>query len=168
MKRKFNNLNELFEFIKDNMEDIMKNDVAEAVKDEEQRQISRVVYDVYTPNNGEPYEYVRRKWKDNSGGLADREVIVATIGKTKDGVILSVINTARGSDQEDLYLAPLVEYGHDNGYGEYQYPYNRDNTAWKFLQSRPFTEETIKALKRSGLHVEVMKQELNRRGIKTK
>lgn len=160
MGKTFKSLNDLFKYIEKNVTEIMEKDVAQAVKDEQQRQINDLVYEAY-----EPYVYQRRMW--SNGGLGDEEVMVATIGKTADGVVLSVVNLARGSNQEHLYIAPLVEYGHDNGHGKYQHPYNRDNTAWKFLRSRPFTEATIDALKKSGLHIEVMKQELNRRGIKT-
>lgn len=162
MSKEFKDLNSLFKYIEKNVVEIMKSEVSEAVKDEQQRQINEIVYKAYSP-----FVYERRNWYEGDGGLADREVMVAEVGKTKDGIVLSVINLAKGQDQEHLYIAPLVEYGHDNGHGEYQYPYNRDNTEWKFLQARPFTKETIDALKRSGLHVEVLKQELNRRGIKT-
>lgn len=160
LTKKFKNLNQLFSHINKNIKEIMETDIVEAVKDEQQRQIETEVYGKY-----EPFEYERRRW---NGGLQDRDNMVATpIKKTKDGYIISVVNLTKGDGNESLYLAPLIEYGHGKGYGEYDYPYNRDNTAWKFLRARPFTQATVDALKKSGLLTEVMKQELNRRGIET-
>lgn len=164
-KNSFKDLKSLFSYIEKNIESIMANEVSEAVKDEMQRQVFDVVYQAY-PEPKYPIEYERRGWKEGSGGLADREVMEATVIKGRDGITLSVVNMARGSDNEQLLLAPLVEYG-DGVYGYYDYPYNQDNTAWKFLSPRPFIEATRESLKESGLHAEVLKQELNKKGIKT-
>lgn len=137
-----------------------KGAIAEAVRDEQQRQIEYEVYSAYTP-----IMYDRRR--DSKGGLQDRDNMVATIGKTDDGVLLSIVNRAKGKD-EDIYLAPLVEYGDGYEGVHYEYPkYDRDPDKWTYLKSRPFTGATIDSLRRSGLLTEVMKQELNRRGIKT-
>lgn len=155
----FNSLNELFAHIKQQLADTMNDEVAHVVKFEEQRQIERVVYDAYP----EPYVYERRMYND--GGLQDIEMMVSEIQKTSDGVILSVVNMAKGQDQEDLYIAPLVEYGHNSGHGSYQYTYNRSHDSWRYLQSRPFTEATVEALSRSGKHVQALKEGMKKRGI---
>lgn len=136
----------------------MKDEVASEVRFEEQRQIQKHVYEAY-----DPFVYDRRGFSSN--GLQDLDMIVAVTEVRKDSVVLSVINMAKGKEEDDLYLAPLIEYGHNKGYGEYDYPYNRDHTAWKFLRSRPFTAETVEALKKSGKHAMALKAGLIRRGI---
>lgn len=157
----FNNLKGLLKHVSKQVEASLKDEVADTVRFEEQKQIENVVYDSY------PYPYVYERRRFNDGGLQDIDVMVAEIQRIPDGVVLSIVNLAKGQDQEDLYLAPLVEYGHDNGHGYYQYPYNQDDTAWKFLQSRPFTAATIEALQRSKKHVKSLKEGLKKRGIKS-
>lgn len=157
----FKNLNQLFKHVQKQLESAMNDEVADAVRHEQQKQIQKEVYDEYPY----PYYYERRRFTDD--GLQDIDVMVSEIKTTSNGVILSVVNLAKGQNQEHLYLAPLIEYGHSNGYGEYQYPYNRDSTAWKFLQPRPFTRATIEALERSGVHIRALKEGLKARGIDT-
>lgn len=136
-------------------------DVAEIVKSIEQDMIEDLVYDVY-----EPYEYQRRG--NSNGGLQDKSMMISPIKQVGNHIILSVINTAKGQNEEDLYLAPLIEYGHNNGYGEYQYRFNRDNSSWKYLTSRAFTQATIDALRRSGIHVKTLKNGLIKLGLNVK
>jgi hypothetical protein len=155
----FKGRNELYKYIQDKVVETMKDEVADAVRFEEQKQIEKVVYEAYE----QPYVYERRKF--NNGGLQDTEMMVAVVEKQGNSVVLSVINMAKGADQEDLYIAPLIEYGDNAGYGEYQFKYNRDHTSWKYLQSRPFTQETIKALQRSGVHIQALKEGLEKRGF---
>lgn len=156
----FNNLNDLFKHLQKKVTDTMNDEVAYIVKFEEQRQIEDSVYSVYP----QPYVYERRRFND--GGLQDIEMMVSTVSIQGNNVVLSVVNEARGKDQEDLYLAPLVEYGDNTGHGEYQYKYNRDMTSWQYLQSRPFTSNTIEALRRSGAHIKAFKDGMRSRGIR--
>lgn len=154
----FKDLKSLFKYIEKMAEQTLVDEVADTVRFEEQRQIEDIVYKAYTP-----FEYERRRYENE--GLQDPEMMIAEIGKTAEGVVLSVINIAKGQDQEDLYIAPLVEYGDNEGYGEYQYKYNRNQTSWKYRKSRPFTRATIEALKRSGKHVESFIEGMRARGI---
>jgi len=57
----------------------------------------------------------------------------------------------------------LIEYGHGNG-GYYQYPFNRDDTAWQFLRPRPFYRHTVEAL-RGGRYKTLLANGLRSRGI---
>jgi hypothetical protein len=161
MVKQFKDISSLLSHIQKQVNSTMKNEVASEVQFEEQRQIQKHVYESY-----DPFVYDRRGF--SNGGLQDIDMIVAVTEIRKDSVVLSVVNMATGKDDENLYLAPLIEHGHDIGFGEYEYPYNRDHTAWKFLQSRPFTAETIEALKKSGKHVKALRDGLIRRGINVK
>jgi len=161
----FKNLNELFKYINKNIKETLNDEVADSVRFEEQKQIEKVVYEPYQPN-----AYKRRRYSDD--GLQDVDMMVAVVEQRGNEVILSVVNMAKGQDQEDLYIAPLIEYGdpsmsnvNHGQYGEYQYKYNRDRSSWRYLQSRPFTAETIAALKRSGVHIEAFKEGMMKRGI---
>lgn len=155
----FKDINSLLKYIQKQMNATMKEEVAQEVKFEEQRQIQKIVYEAY-PN---PYAYDRRMYDD--GGLQDLDMMVAVTEVRKNEVILSVVNMAKGQDEEDLYIAPLIEYGDGEGHGEYQYKFNRDHSSWRYLQSRPFTAETIDALRRSGKHIKAFKDGMRKRGI---
>lgn len=57
----------------------------------------------------------------------------------------------------------LIEYGHGEG-GFYEYPFNSDDTAWKFLQPRPFYRHTVEQLA-NGRFKELVAQGLREHGI---
>ena len=59
----------------------------------------------------------------------------------------------------------LIEYGQggvDDDY--YEYPYNRDDTAWKFLNPRPFYRHTIETLE-DGRFKELCKKAFKKCGL---
>lgn len=60
----------------------------------------------------------------------------------------------------------LIEYGHGEG-GYYEYPYNRDDTAWKFLNPRPFYRHTVEKLQ-DGRFKELLKDALKEYGLNVK
>nr|WP_156736263.1 hypothetical protein [Mycobacterium sp. E3298] len=153
----FNNLNDLFKHIQSNIVDTLNDEVATEVKFEEQKQIEQVVYEAYL----HPFQYERRTYTE--GGLQDIDMMVAVVEVKGNECVLSVVNMAKGQN-EDIYIAPLIEYG-DGVYGEYQYKYNRDNTSWKYLRSRPFTQATIDALLASGKHIKGFKEGMKKRGF---
>ena len=105
--------------------DVLKNEVAEKIKDIEQETIQEEVYDVYNIVDGnwqEPFMYERRY--DKKGGLQSRDSMKAEL--SPDNTTLTITNIAKGQDDSNLYIAPLVEYG-DKVYGEYDYKKNRTN-----------------------------------------
>ncbi len=139
-------------------------DVSEAIKDEQQNQIEKVVYRGYIPGSpdGEPWEYERRR---EDGGLADRDNMIENIIYTANGVELLVKNITKGSD-DNFEIADLVEYGDGHNGKYYSFKYNRDDTSWKYLSPRPFTKYTTMALERSRRHVEALRDGLRAQGIK--
>lgn len=157
----FKDLKSLFKHIEKNVAESMKDEVAETVKEVEQEAIENVVYDAYSGEH--PWVYERRK---DDGGLSDKENMHEVVTVVNGNVILSITNMTTGSQEPDLYIAPLVEFGDNAGYGEYQYKFNRDNTAYQYLQPRPFTEATIENLRESGVHVIALKDSLKRKGFK--
>ena len=152
------NFKELEKQLNEVLRDVMTKEVAEKVKDVQQEELENEVYSSY-----QPYEYERRR---DNGGLQDRDNMIATITNYGGGLQLSVKNITKG-DQDDYEIAGLIEYGHEGGHGDYSYPFNRDNTAWKFLRPRPFIEESRKTLMKHGEHIDAMEKGLNKRGIKT-
>ncbi|WP_405101413.1 hypothetical protein [Oceanobacillus sp. FSL H7-0719] len=158
---KFNKLSDLFNHLQKNViPDIMGKEVYEVVVEEESKNVEKYVYDEYSPA-----AYERR---GRNRGLANprnhtRTFVYSGVGQVK----MLVENTTKGKDQTGLDLAKLVEYGHGNGYGEYQFPYSSYGEP-TFLNPRRFTYYTILELKQSLRHVEAFKRGLARHNIKVK
>lgn len=160
----FKNLKELEKHLNQKIKKAMENEVAEKVRDVQQQKIDKEVYAAYNIVDGshqEPYKYERRR---DDGGLRDRRNMVATVTESNGKIELSVENVAEGKDQINIDLAGLIEYGAGR-YGYYQYPYNRDDTAWQFMQPRPFIRETRNELASTNQHVEALKKGLQKQGI---
>lgn len=152
------NLNELAKQLEKYVQSALKNEVTEKVKDVMQDKVQSEVYDAYTSYSDHPDAYVRRKEND---GLMDRDNMIGTV----NGNTLSVENVTRLSDT-GYYEAGLIEYGHDNGYGEYDYN-PAENSVGDFRQPRPFLEETRIELA-NGKAKESLKKGLKRQGINVK
>lgn len=161
----FKNLTELEKYVQSLIKESLVQDVAEVVKEAEQLAIEGIVYKGYRPNSPdrEPWVYERRGM---NGGLQDKKNMVVDV--SDDGESISVTNKTRGKDDPSVNVAGLVEYGHQGGYGEYDFDRNRDSTAWQYLRPRPFTEETIKILEQTEYHVEALKKGMKRKGIDIK
>lgn len=160
----FNNPNELFKYLQNEIADSLKNEVTEIVKEVEQEAIQEQVYDRYNIVGGrrkDPYVYQRRM---GHGGLSDPNNMVQVVQIVGDEVVLEVTNITKGQQDSNLYVADLVEYGDGSG-GEYDFKNNRDGTAYQYLNPRPFTEETIKRLEASGVHVNALRNSLKRKGF---
>lgn len=137
---KFNNLNDLFKKIENDIQDTMMNEVAETVKDEMQTAIQRTVYDAYTPK-----QYSRRL---SDGGMLDSK----NIQTMSDGHTLTVKNIAPlDNGRTDYALDDIVV----NGMGYMPYP-------------RDFYSECAEQLKTSEKHVEALKQGLKKKGYGVK
>lgn len=159
----FYNLNNLSKFLNGKIADAMKTDVAETVRNVEQKNIDDTVYSGYRPStsDGEPWRYERRR---DNGGLRDRKNMVADVQVTSDGVKLLVENITTGS-QDNFRIDDLVEYGDGTNGKEYGYKRNRDGTADQYLRGRPFTRNTIEELERTGEHVDALINGLRKNGI---
>ena len=140
---------------------VLRNDVANAVRAEEIDAINKVVYGSYSP-----YVYQRR---ESSGGLSDPTNIRAVV----DAEGLHIWNNTpanpggvrdTGRVTTSKYLALLVERGNDRGGGLYDFP--SKNSA--FMDARPFTQTTVDELKKNGKHVAALKSGLKNLGIEIK
>jgi hypothetical protein len=160
----FKSLTELNKYLQKQIKDALNNEVSEVVKSEEQKKVKTEVYDKYNVVKGEqkePYKYKRR---GSSGGLSDKRNMKHKVKNVRNGAELSVENRTKGQD-ENIYIADLVEGG-DGSFGlDYDYKSNRDGTANQYLQARPFQQRTVEALEQSGEHVEAMKKGLIRNGL---
>ena len=131
--------------------------------------VEREVYAKYTPNNGEPWVYQRRK-KD--GGLADKNNMVHEVAQIGDKAKMQILNLTPFNENYnfDNYrpgdtLANLVEGG-DKKYGaEYTFKTNRSGDAYKYLGARPFQQETVKELERNGDHLDALALDLMMKGL---
>lgn len=164
------NLTELSKIIKGMTKTVMVHEVADAIRTIEQHVIDREVYDAYNNSaNGykEPYRYDRRRDND---GLRDRENMESSIIESGNTISMSIENMAKGAMDSGLLIAPLIEYGDKAGYGEYDYKTNRDepDTAWQYLQPRPFTEKTTEMVNTGNYHVNAMKKGLTSLGLTVK
>ncbi len=134
-------------------------DVKTAVMIEEMGTINEVVYKAYK----RPVMYERR---GSMGGLADFHNIEHTV---KDGT-LHVFNTAEPNPggvvnvervTTGKYLDMLIEYGDGGPGGFYDFP----KRGAAYMRPRPFTQKTIEHLKEDKLHVNALRQGLQRRGV---
>lgn len=155
----FKNMKELAAYLNKQIAFVMEDEVAEKVKDVQQRNIQEQVYEAYTP-----FQYSRRRW--SNGGLGDRESMEVDVVETGNGVELTVTNRAKGQD-DNFEIAELVEYGDGYNGKEYTYKRNRNNTQNQYLEPRPFTAETVSELQMNNEHVTAFKEGLRKRGIDT-
>lgn len=138
---KFNNLNDLFKKIENDIQDTMINEVAENAKDEMIDAVQTSVYSVY-----DPVEYNRRY---GNGGLGARENI--KVDEIDNGIMLKDI-------------APL-----DNGRTDYALDdiiVNRGVLGYP--QGRDFYSEAIEQMKNNGSCIKTLKNGLKKRGYEVK
>jgi len=119
-------------------------DVGEAVKDEHQDAIERVVYNKYAPR------YYKRRME--LSGLKDRgNMPITRYGKL--GIQMRNITRANpryGGDGRFM-IADSIEYG---------------TGVMAQIGSRPFFAETIRSLKKNGTHLYALKKGLEKQGVK--
>lgn len=154
----FDTIAGLAEYMNNNvLPDVMLNEAHEVVSEEQSRMVQQEVYSPY-----DPYQYDRRR---TQGGLADTRNMIGSISYGLQGIEYVMENITQGENGYEL--AGLIEYGHNNGHGSYEYTRNRDGTQERYLQARPFISSTIESLQRSLAHVEAVRRGLRRRGIET-
>lgn len=138
---KFNNLNNLFKKIEKDIQDAMRNEVSDIVKDEMVNAVQTAVYEAY-----DPVQYSRRY---SRGGLGARENI--KVDETDNGIMLKDI-------------APL-----DNGRNDYALDdiiVNRGVLGYP--QGRDFYSETIEHMENNRRCIKALKDGLKKRGYKVK
>lgn len=137
------------------IDDVLLTDVAEEIKHVESGSIQNVVYDSYVPST-----YIRRGY---SGGVIDSRNMVATL--KREGV-LEVHNITPANPQfygtTNKYLPGLIE----NGDGYLGYVYDHPCRGAPFMKSRPFTNETLKRLRKNRVHIKTLSAGLRKRGIR--
>lgn len=147
------------------IQNALKNEVSEEVRDVYQKHIDQDVYDAYSPG---------RERRDIGGGLiADENIIGEVKGNTLEvknitplddfdinGDIIS--HSSSGAE-----LGEIIEYGLAYT-GNAPYLFSGDMSGQPWTQPRPFTKNTIDDLQRNKQHVNAMKKGLQRQGIKTK
>jgi hypothetical protein len=155
---KFNNLDDLENYIREHLKDTLKNEVVQKIKEVEIEVIEKEVYDVY-PN---PKVYQRRGANE---GLLDIRNIEAN--PLFNGNYYSIKNVTK-KYQVNEYLAPLIEYGHTRAMALGDQGYSFPNFQLAYMYPRPFTERTYERLASGKEHVEAMKEGLEKRGLDTK
>ena len=156
--------NALMNAVKKRVEQTLKNEVFEEVRDVYQKHIDEDVYDVHSPT-----VYQRR---DIGGGLIADENIIGDVNDfvlaVKDIAPLntSISNSGKQKSYSDTYLANIIENGLANT-GHAKNLFNRDMSSEPWANPRPFTQNTINDLKTNKQHIEALKEGLKKRGIKT-
>lgn len=140
---KYNNLNDLFRRIESDIQDTLREEVADCVKDEMEFEIQMNVYNAYSP-----LYYKRREY---NGGLIAKENMDSKV----DGNTLTVKDIAplNKSDSSNSNWEPdeiIV-----NGYGNMPAP-------------RDFYGGTKEQLEEHGYHTEALKKGMRKRGYDVK
>jgi len=157
MSPSFNNLDELEAYLLLKVKTAMEVTVAPEVKQLESQNVKDVVYNSYSPK-----VYDRR---EDNGGLSDVDNMHHEIFAGGNTVVMSVDNETMSNPdympnfKDPFQIAGLVEYGNNNGYGEYDYPYHED-----YLKSRAFIEATKQDLE-NGKAKEMFIKGLAKEGI---
>ncbi len=152
----FEDLDGLIGYINTSIEESLKDDVFEKVRETERRHIQKDVYEAYDPK-----VYERRKDKNFNESLASPENIQ---GELLDKTTLVVSNEtepnpfARDGATTDKNLPEVIEYGRG-----YDYP-----GKGAYSDPRPFTKNTVDELRETKAHVLAIKEGLVKRGIDVK
>ena len=154
----FDNIEKLLKHLdKQYIAPTMQNEMADMVKDEEQRIIDKTVYDAYKPgtSDGEPWVYKRRRDK---GGLRSRDNMVTNVHQSVEGVELTVENVTKGAN--GYRIDEVIESGKG-----YEFTTNRDGTASQYTSPRPFTKNTEESIASKDLHTKTMRKALKEKGL---
>lgn len=158
----FKDLKSLFTKLKEDIHESMATDVFDDVIDIQQEEIQTKVYGAYDS----PFEY-KRRYED--GGLLDKSNNIATFYYSGDGVEMLIQNITKGHPEHryaDTYIVPII-VGGDGAYGmNYDFPYNRLNTQYKFLKPRDFISSTKERLKDENMHVISLEKSLASKGYR--
>ena len=140
----FSDFESLKQYVKGAISDTL-DDVAIEIGADFMENATTDVYDAYSP-----FVYERAYSLTN--------LSTYDISKEGDNQVNITVNHPHGE---------LIEYGHGYNGDHYQFPFNRDGTAWMFLRPRPFYRHTVEAL-RGGRLADLMRDGLNSRGLDVK
>lgn len=164
-RRNFKSIEELTKFIKEQSEDVLKNEVASVIKDTQSDMVEVSVYSNYRPDtpDREPKVYRRR---GREGGLADTKNMIHDTKIENNSVRLTVKNVTKGSKDSrysNTIISDLVEGGHGTNNKYYDYP-----TDSGFTEPRPFIQDTVDELNEYKFHVHAFKSGLRQKGFGVK
>lgn len=156
----------LVKAVQKKVNDAMKHEVLETVKDKYKEHIQTDVYDTYSPT-----VYNRRG--NNSGLIADENIAGEMKGNTLEVKDIAFPNESISQPQtlydpsDPTQFAKWIEYGQTYN-GKAKYLFNRDMSGEVWANPRPFTENTIDELKSNpSIIKDALKKGLKERGIKT-
>lgn len=154
----FNNTSDLYKTIMGKVNNSLKNEVAEKVKEVQSDSIQKVVYEVYSPKM-----YKRR---GNSKGLSDiknmKENLVIDDSLNVTELKISNETPFNGENEYSSSLARVVV----TGVGYNYFPPNDDDAA--YLHPRDFVQDTELTLIDNKDHVKALKESLKKKGLKVK
>ena len=106
-KKEYNDIEELYADLLNDLKNIVGDEVAKEMKKIEQEVIDENVYSVFNPK-----VYERRK---DNGGLRSEDNMVTDISTTDDGIIIEIENMTTGNERYNDYwkdeIQPLIESG---------------------------------------------------------
>lgn len=155
------NFKELEKALLDIATNVLKEDVAPAVREVEIQKIETEVYDKY-----EPIMYKRRK--TSQGGMQSVDSFDIEIGNNKNFAEVSLINNATFktpdfSTAKFQSLSHMIEYGFYNGKTEI----NGEEVP-AYMKPRPFVEPTQDKVKKNNTHFKAAKSGFEKLGYQVK
>ena len=157
MGKSFSNFKQLEQYIMEQVNSSLKQEMAEMTKGKISEHVKSDVYNAY-PN---PTRYKRRGFIEGSLGLGDVTRMDSKL--IQDGVLEVVDNadfnhpfayTHEGDG--DINTSKSLAFNIEYGYSDRSEPWN---------EPRPFIEKTKEEIQSKGLHTQIMKSALKARGI---
>jgi hypothetical protein len=140
----FKNLTELNKYLKKEIENSLRQDVAPKVIEVGKEHVQSDVYDVYQPKEYERTGKLKESFKQKN---------------IPNGVEIENKRKDKGR-----YIPEIIEEGHDNSTQGYEHPaYYRDGD--NFTQPRPFIKNTVLEVENRNLHTEELKKSLRNKGM---
>jgi hypothetical protein len=144
-------LEELMAKLQEQVQDAVKNNVVETIKDVETEHIREDVYNTYTPT------MYQRRYEDN--GLIDGENMKEVIKKEDNTISLDITNDTLGNPDPTVgYIDSIIESGEG-------YTWKNSEIYQEQPYPRPFTENTYKDLEENKQHVIALKEGLKQYNI---
>lgn len=166
MSKDFDNLDDLFKYVEEEIKEVLEEDVADMARDIESQMVEKVVYGSYTSQK----PYVDRRGKDD--GLMDKRNMYAKMYKEDDSQVMELLNLTDGNPdasyttftEPPFYLAGIIEYGRTPK-NKGLYTRNKTRTQYEYLQPRPFISTSIDHIENLSLHYKSMKNGLKKKGF---
>jgi hypothetical protein len=140
----FKNLNELNKYLKREIENSLRQDVAPKVIEVGKEHVQSDVYDVYAPKEYERTGKLKESFKQKN---------------IPNGVEIENKRKDKGR-----YIPEIIEEGHDNSTQGYEYAIHYPNGD-NYIQARPFIKNTANDVENRNLHTDELKKSLQNKGI---